>query len=118
MGAIEAPHPQQQKRSRAIPWGAGRSPVTRGSARCALPKRRGRIERQTRHCEALGVLMRAEATRTRSSPRWLGNAVASSLAPVVETTLAPAMNEEPPASRTPLQARRHGGPKGPVDPPQ
>lgn len=117
MGAIQATRHQPPTRSGATSCGARPSPLMHEAARSTLHQRQGRTEHQTRHCEALGVPMHAETTRTRPSPWWLGSAAANTLAPVVSTTLAPVVNEEPPTCRIPSQVPGNGGPKGPVDPP-
>ena len=68
------------------PAGCRALPVMRQPACSAPAKHRGRTERQTRHCEAHGALMRADTTRTRTWPWLVGSAPATTLAPVVDST--------------------------------
>lgn len=86
-----------------------------GDAGIAVLTTRGAQDARRR--AAPGTQMRANTPRDRTSPPWADSAAASTLAPVVESTLAPVVGEEPPTRRSTLQVRRIGGPKGPVEPP-
>ena len=84
-------------------------PQLRGPARSTLATRRGRTRCSTRDCAALGLLVRAGIL-----PWWLGCAASSTLASVVETTLAPVVTRS--ADHAFLRVRRIGGSMGPVAP--